>query len=79
MRTTHTYAVLKVSPATYDEIARLLRDEIQEHAFVKEIGGEVYIDMNGIGLERGEEPVGPSPIREALNAGAGILQIKDET
>lgn len=51
MRTTHTYAKLVVSPATYDEVRGKLLAAGYEHALLSEDDGEV-IDMHGIGLER---------------------------
>jgi excisionase family DNA binding protein len=54
MRSTHTFAELEVSPATYAEIERLLRDAGYAHAFV-----DGAIDMHGIGLKRGVEPLAP--------------------
>jgi len=50
---THTYATLDVSEATYVEIARKLRAAGYDHAFID--GGETskVIDMHGIGLVTG--------------------------
>jgi len=48
---THTYAVLRVSRQTYDEIARRLREAGYGHAFVP-VTGETLIDMHGIALGR---------------------------
>jgi hypothetical protein len=45
---THTYALLDVSPAAYDEIAAKLREAGYDHAF----GDEGEIDMHGIALGR---------------------------
>lgn len=47
MRSTHTYAMLPVSRATWEEIAAKLREANYSHAFDDEEG---VIDMNGIGL-----------------------------
>lgn len=57
MSTTHTYALLEVSPATYDEVAEKLKAADYDHAFV-----EGAIDMHGIGLQRGPAPppIGPN-------------------
>lgn len=52
MRTTHTFVELEVSAASYDEIAGKLRDAGYSHAFIDQT-----IDMHGIGLTRGPEPV----------------------
>jgi len=54
LRFTHTFAELEVSAAAYDEIAAKLRAAGYDHAFVNGA-----IDMHGIGLTRGPEPVAP--------------------
>jgi hypothetical protein len=46
VKQTHSYAVLAVSAATYEEIARHLREAGYEHVF--NANGE--IDMNGVAL-----------------------------
>lgn len=43
---THTYAILEVSPAAYEEIAEKLRSAGYGHVFA----GDGTIDMHGIGL-----------------------------
>lgn len=54
-RTTHTVAELELSQASYDEIARKLREAGYEHAFG--IGNdEGLIDMQGIGVTRAADP-----------------------
>ena len=58
---THTYALLEVSAAAYEEIAKKLREAGYDHAF----NAEGEIDMHGIGLSRAAatEAEGPgSPI-----------------
>lgn len=61
LNVTHTYAVLEVSKATFDEIASKLREAGYSHAFHSESHGadreqkDVIIDMHGIGLKQ-EEP-----------------------
>jgi hypothetical protein len=47
---THTYALLEVSPAAYDEIAAKLREAGYNQAF----GDEGEIDMHGIALGRAD-------------------------
>ena len=49
---THTYVVLELSPAAYDEIAGKLRAAAYDHAF----GDDGEIDMHGIAVKR--EPGG---------------------
>lgn len=50
IRSTHTYAVLDVSPEAYAEIRRRLEEAGYAHAFDdRNEGGEV-IDMHGIAL-----------------------------
>lgn len=51
MTYTHTYVVLEVSAATYDEIASLLRDAGYDHVF----GDDGEIDMHGLALAK--EPI----------------------
>jgi hypothetical protein len=46
---THSYAVLNVSPAAYQEIRALLASSGYQHAFHQDDGREV-IDMHGIAL-----------------------------
>lgn len=48
IRSTYTIAVLEVSDAAYDEIARSLRDAEYGHVF----GADGTIDMHGIGLQK---------------------------
>jgi hypothetical protein len=51
LRTTHTFALLELSPAAYDEIAGKLREADYHHAFVDDEG---TIDMHGIGIVKKE-------------------------
>jgi hypothetical protein len=51
MRTTHTYALLPVSQATYDEIRGKLKEAGYEHCF-----HGAATDMHGIGLVRATTP-----------------------
>ncbi len=50
-RTTHTYAILEVSAAAYEEIKKLLTDAGYEDTF-HEHDGRTVIDMHGIALAR---------------------------
>jgi len=59
MSQTHTYAILDVSHATYDEIARKLKAAEYWHAFDRDV-----IDMHGIGLRAVEEEIGPSQLEQ---------------
>lgn len=43
---TYTYVLMEVSPQTYDEIAKKMRDAEYDHAF----GDEGEIDMHGIAI-----------------------------
>lgn len=52
---THTYAVLEVSPAAYEEIRSLLEAAGYGHVRVTD-GGRVLLDMHGIALA--PRPVG---------------------
>ena len=51
LRQTHTYVLLEVSDACYEEIAKKLRDASYDRA-INEIG---EIDMHGIALVKTEE------------------------
>lgn len=50
----HTYAILEVSHATYEEIRTKLLDAGYQHALDRDADGEV-IDMHGIALQCGKE------------------------
>lgn len=54
MRSTHTFAILKISQATYDEIRDKLQTAAYDHAF-HENG---VIDMNGIALQTDNPVIG---------------------
>jgi len=57
-RSTYTYAVLEVSDAAYQEIAKKLRDAGYHGSFQKD-GGKECIDMHGIALKSSKvEPQG---------------------
>jgi hypothetical protein len=56
MKATHTYVLLEVSGAAYDEIETKLRDACYEHVFNDK--GE--IDMHGIALVRAPVPELPT-------------------
>lgn len=45
MRTTHTYVELALSPASYEEIAKKLREAGYDHAF-----DGATIDMHGLAV-----------------------------
>lgn len=60
MRTTHSFANLQVSQATYDEIMQLLMKANYYHAFIKQNKEDnVLIDMHGIALSR--DPIKATP------------------
>ena len=52
MSGTHTYVLLQVSDAAYEEIAKKLREVGYDHVFSREDG---HIDMHGIALTRGKK------------------------
>lgn len=59
VRTTHTYALLDVSPACYEEIRAKLAEAGYDHLFHEDVDGDrvaTVIDMQGLALR--EEPVG---------------------
>lgn len=49
IRQTHTFAVLHVSPATYNEVYQLLKAAGYDHVFIEQENRTV-IDMHGIAL-----------------------------
>lgn len=51
MRTTHTYAILHVSPTCYEEIRERLAEAGYQHAFHHTPGEPEVIDMAGIALQ----------------------------
>jgi hypothetical protein len=55
-RMSHTYVILQVSPAAYDEIKAKLEETGYGHAFHEDTEGPL-IDMHGIALQV-EEPTG---------------------
>lgn len=55
MRTTHTSAILDLSPAAYDEIADKLRAAGYGHAFIPSVRHGETIDMHGIAVARADE------------------------
>lgn len=56
MRSTHTVAMLELSPQAYEEIAQKLRDAEYDHAFVED-----FIDMTGIGVSKAPPQPTPEP------------------
>ncbi len=47
LKATHTYAIMEVSPETYDEVQKLLIDAGYAHA----INDEGELDMHGVALQ----------------------------
>jgi hypothetical protein len=62
MGVTHTYALLPVSKATYDEIAATLRAAEYDHVF----GDDGEIDMHGIALVIEKPPAPIDPTKSSL-------------
>lgn len=50
MRTTHTYAILEISAAAYEEIRAKLEQAGYQHAFHPKADGRIAIDMYGIAV-----------------------------
>lgn len=75
MRTTHTYAILRVSAAAYQEIRRLLADAGYEDQFHEDSNHGEVIDMHGIAL--GEDQAEGKPL-EVNVAGVEDLLKKAE-
>lgn len=48
----HTYAVLEVSKATFDEVRQKLKEAGYEHAFHEDLFHDEVIDMHGIALQK---------------------------
>jgi hypothetical protein len=72
LRTTHTYAVLDISPEAYREIHEKLEAAGYQHAFHRQ-GDRVVIDMHGIALARVELPQ-----TEAAKMSEGWRRVEDE-
>lgn len=68
-RHTHTVATLDVTAATYDEIARQLREAGYNHVFLD----DGTIDMTGIGLEIVTAAPGLGAVRENRRELASVL------
>lgn len=64
---THTYAILDVSRAAFEEVARLLRAARYDHCFDRDV-----IDMHGIALRIGAEDA--TQARVNSGEGAGVLR-----
>lgn len=54
MTTTHTYAILKVSRASFDEIKAKLEAAGYQDQFIEENSEPLAIDMHGIALQSAE-------------------------
>ncbi len=50
MSTTHSYAILEISQASYEEIKASLFKAGYQHAFHKDIDGREVIDMHGLAV-----------------------------
>lgn len=48
---THTYAILMISQAAFDEILEKLKAAAYHHSFHEGDDGRVIIDMHGIALQ----------------------------
>jgi hypothetical protein len=57
---THTFALLELSPAAYDEICGKLRAACYDHA----INVDGTIDMHGIGISRGDAAASVEEFRQ---------------
>lgn len=55
VRQTHTFAVLELSPAAFNEIKTKLEAAGYQHVFIKE-DEELTIDMHGIGVKEERKP-----------------------
>ena len=73
MKSTHTYAVLEISPAAFLEIADKLREAGYHHCFVET--GECVIDMHGIALAADSPKSTPQTLLDALQALAARYNI----
>jgi hypothetical protein len=68
MRTTHTYALLPVSKAVFEEVAAKLREAKYFHAFDRGV-----IDMHGIALEVADEREAGPPYDENERAAFDVV------
>ena len=66
---TYTYAVLDVSRATFEEVARLLNAAGYHHAFDRDV-----IDMHGIALRTRQERSDAQETGTARGEGVGVLR-----
>ena len=70
VRATHTYAVLDISPAAFEEIHRLLEKADYHHCFIGDV-----IDMHGIALRSANgEKLNFSVIAEKSGNGANHVE-----
>jgi hypothetical protein len=72
---THTFVVLKISQAAWDEIAEALRKASYDHVFRLDGDGQALIDMHGIALGSpgASIPQAPEPSRVKGLDTAGIV------
>jgi hypothetical protein len=61
MTYTHTYAIMDVSEAAYNEIKKKLEDAGYQHAIHIDRDGSVVLDMHGIALAIETLPPVPNP------------------
>ena len=71
MKTTHTFALLELSPAAFEEIASKLREAGYGHAFTEHADGRAVIDMHGIAVLPLPPQVLAAPAPEPASSHAG--------
>lgn len=67
MTTTHTYALMGLSRAAYDEIAAAMREAGYDHVF----GADGEIDMHGIAVTPNDEDIRAAPFDDKAAVSAG--------
>lgn len=79
MRTTHTYAILRISQAAYDEIRERLQAAGYESQFHPDTDGDgERIDMHGIAVQA-EQMIGTEESLEGFPCSAGFAPRVDAT
>ena len=55
MRSTHTFALMEVSPSTFEEVREKLAAAGYDHALISE-GGKLHLDMQGVAFVLQDAP-----------------------
>lgn len=74
---THTFAILEVSAAAYDEIAAKLRAANYDHCFTEYGEPHCDIDMHGIGLKREQQQMVAGVVLPPIDLSDRVQNILD--